>query len=297
MTSALETLEEAMRPISDKGDAVSSHLVGSTSSNSEAGALNPVQEWSLPKMKGGALARTVKSYANTLSNQLKDLVSVETMAQTGYGRKGRRIESKRLCRIKQGDTRVFRTKNLREAEDTALFIALDMSDSMSEIMEDAAKCTLALSLAISDMPGVDLKVCGFSSRKPALRLKEFGEPMELATGRFDGLGTYGGTPMVPVVSNAALSLLSRPEPKRSFWMITDGDDYGQSDSLIQSLASMGIEAIGIYIGTKNERYVNPDAINTLMGRKFGKSWMWVENVAQLKGKLIKLAQESLISIK
>ena len=80
-------------------------------------------------------------------------------------------------------------------------------------------------------------------------------------------------------------------------MITDGHDYGQSDSLIQSLASMGIEAIGIYIGTKNERYVNPDAINTLMGRKFGKSWMWVENVAQLKGKLIKLAQESLISIK
>jgi uncharacterized protein YjhX (UPF0386 family) len=216
----------------------------------------PVQGWR-PSARSAGISRTL---SRKLEDMLQSCVDEEDFSVRGGGR----LDSRRVSRTKLLDLEVFE----REGEeapglDTAVFVLVDKSSSMSSTIGSSDDTTEAVALDVVsalgdalarfDGRGVSFAVEGFSHSMTAY--KPFSAPWR---GTRACLGHYcasGGTDFSSACFTAIGEIAKRPEKRKVILALTDGD-VGQISlvaSIQKTAVEHGIETRVVFLG------INPKA--------------------------------------
>ncbi len=171
-------------------------------------------------------------------------------------RRGRRINERKLCRVKLGDPRVFVKHTERYSPDTAIYLLLDLSSSMNESQEIAKQSAMALALALRRIRGVETALAVFPSMTHRAThaidsVMRFGDDPQLRSGALARLKANGGTPMNEALFFVASRILRRKERRRTVMVITDGAPHHApaTKNTINRMVASGLEVYGLGIGT------------------------------------------------
>ncbi|MBK1630650.1 VWA domain-containing protein [Thiohalocapsa halophila] len=249
--------------------------------------LPTVEHFAGDPVQGQQTLKRVKVHSAKLTSRLQGLVQAHTMARSRTVRHGRQLSPSHLHRAAVGDPRIFRTKEQREAPNTALHLLVDLSGSMAggkdRLALDAA---MALALALEPMGGVSRAVTAFpgiyGQEDQVAAVVGHGQPVSRHAGAFTQ-GARGGTPMTGALWFAAADLLARSEERRVLITLTDGvpNHFVSAVDLVQRAGSSGIELIGIGIQTEISALF-PTAIR-------------IDDIADLKRELFRIAERLLLS--
>ena len=195
---------------------------------------------------------------------------------------------------------VFKSPHDKYLINTAVELMLDLSASMTEELVRSAAIILAE--ALSTIPQIKLDICGFKTQyNPVFELysehyiknigrlspmeillfKEFSEPYIKSRARLGGIETTGSTPLGDAYGKALERLVSRSEPRRIIFLVTDGkpqfqrgnsrhNDYILMSHVHSKAKSLHIETIGLDIGRTQtpleshvDKYLRISSINEL----------------------------------
>ena len=176
-------------------------------------------------------------------------------------RTGRSINTRHLCRIVNGDTRVFNQRADKQSPNTAVHILVDMSSSMmrdcgsyktkADVAQEAA---IAIALALDMIQGANPAVTTFGghAKDPVRKIVGHGERVKAQYKRF-GASTWGNTPMTEAIWYGANELSKTKENRKMLIVITDGqpDEFGSCKRVIELCERFGVEVIGIGIETNS----------------------------------------------
>lgn len=216
----------------------------------------PVQGWR-PSARSAGISRT-------LSRKLEDMLQSRVDDEDFSVRGGGRLDARRVSRTKLLDLEVFE----REGEDapgldTAIFVLVDKSRSMSSTMGSSNDTTEAVALdtvsalgdalARFDGRGVSFAVEGFSDSMTAY--KPFSAHWR---GTRACLGRYhasGGTNFPSACITAISEIAKRPEKRKVILALTDGDvgEISLIASMQKTAVEHGIETRVVFLG------INPKA--------------------------------------
>lgn len=211
----------------------------------------PVQGWR-PSARSSGISRT-------LSRKLEDMLQSRVDDEDFSVRGGGRLDARRVSRTKLLDLEVFE----REGEaapglDTALFVLVDKSGSMSSPIGASTDTTEAVALdtvsalgdalARFDGRGVSFSVEGFSQTMTAY--KPFSAPWR---GTRACLGRYhasGGTDFPSACFTAIGEIAKRPEKRKVILALTDGDvgEISLIASMQKTAVEHGIETRVVFLG-------------------------------------------------
>ena len=243
-----------------------------------AGDLDPgewvkVAEWTTPNpghlMPADRTA--VRSATRGLRTRLQGLIQASRMDRPAPKRTGRGVDSRRLHRLAAGDPRVFSRRRHRRAPNTAVHILMDMSSSMGPSRVLASHAALAVSEALSGIPGVATAVTAFPGPRPEISvspIKGYDENLAATAAKAWDPGWNGMTPTAGALWAIAPGLLNRPEERRLVIVATDGypevsqiDDHvhaRQTRAIIDRMTTSGIEVVGLGIGHMAVEDLFPD---------------------------------------
>lgn len=216
----------------------------------------PVQGWR-PSARSAGISRTL---SRKLEDRLQSRMDEEDFSVRGGGR----LDSRRVSRTKLLDLEVFE----REGEeapglDTAVFVLVDKSSSMSSTIGSSDDTTEAVALDVVsalgdalarfDGRGVSFAVEGFSHSMTAY--KPFSAPWR---GTRACLGHYcasGGTDFCSACFKAIGEIAKRPEKRKVILALTDGDvgEISLVASIQKTAVEHGIETRVVFLG------INPNA--------------------------------------
>lgn len=206
----------------------------------------------LPNPRAGAARlQRVRAATVSLRRRLSGLVQAAREDATWRSSAGRRLLPRELYRLGLGEGGVFSKSTRVEAANTVLYLLLDRSDSMRHEMSVALDATLAIAVALAEIPGVRMAASAFpgSEETRILPLVRFDERPVQVAGRFY-LSGQGGTPMLEALWRAGFELLAQPEPRKLCLVVTDGwpNDPKGVRAFIQRARTSGIEVLGLGIG-------------------------------------------------
>jgi hypothetical protein len=211
----------------------------------------PVQGWR-PSARSAGISRT-------LSRKLEDMLQSRVDEEDFSVRGGGRLDARRVSRTRLLDLEVFE----REGEeapglDTALFVLVDKSGSMSSPIGASTDTTEAVALdAVSalgdalarfDGRGVSFSVEGFSQTMTSY--KSFSASWR---GTRACLGRYhasGGTDFTSACFTAIGEIAKRPEKRKVILALTDGDvgELPLVASIQKTAVKHGIETRVVFLG-------------------------------------------------
>lgn len=191
------------------------------------------------------------------------------------------------------DKRVMKQKRDKEKINTAIEVVIDLSGSMSATLTRAA--AILTTEALDGIKGVEMEIVGFrsnskfaegygygynsyGSRAPTagvgrtcgmdlLIYKGYNQDYKHAKATLGGLDTDGGTPLGDAYGYGLERILTRKEPRRTLWIISDGDaccshgdrdhsDYVLMERLKAKAARLGVDVVGMYIGGQQSSLKN-----------------------------------------
>ncbi|WP_448216478.1 hypothetical protein [Endozoicomonas sp. 2B-B] len=229
----------------------------------------------------------VKSESARLAAQLAGLVQAQTLTRDRIGKRGMRINGKRLHRIALDDGRLFKRRSESIETNATVHISLDISASMSPRMELAREAVLALIMALKPIKGVTLTASAYpgtlsdwvypivSGKDSDLRIAEI----------LSALDSHGSTPMATGLWYAVHQICQSNAERRLILMMTDGapdiDHYDAVVDLVKRCEYSGIDVVGLGIGIQ------------LSEELFSKNLM-IEQLGELKNGLFSLTREWLL---
>lgn len=201
-----------------------------------------------------ALLASARGATNALRVRLGSFVEAYVDEDETYDTAGMSLDSMSLQRAMRGQRDVFRHVSEDRGIDTAVVILFDRSGSMRSRMQVAKEASLAISLAMKEIPGVSVATAAFPSHYTAdgvLPLTCFGETPLATAGRYEALSASGGTPMTEAIWYAAHQLAQRDEPRKLILVVTDGqpNDRNSCAKAIQVVGNCGVEIMGLGIST------------------------------------------------
>lgn len=169
------------------------------------------------------------------------------------------------------DTKVMRERRETPAVNTVVELLADCSGSMD--VEPLAQSVILLAEAFNGIPWLKFEVVGFTTgrslgrvpgtgRAVALEMpifKDYREPYTKAKGKIGAIQSGGSTPLGDAYGLALERLITRKEPRKILWVISDGDsciitsDHRHSDYELlrrnfNKSRRLGVETIGTYVG-------------------------------------------------
>ena len=190
------------------------------------------------------------------------------------------LDSTQLHQFPTGSKALFKAPRNRSLVNTAIQLTIDCSSSMSGSLTRSAAIILAESLAA--IPNLKLSIATFTTgtesyrrnpNEPRLGLgrldqmiihlhKDFDESYAHCRARLGAIRTRGYTPLGDAYGKSLERIISRPEPRRIIWLVTDGEpsfcklDYRHSDyvlmqNLHQKAKSLKVETLGLGIRVSN----------------------------------------------
>ena len=160
---------------------------------------------------GSGLLAKVETETGRLRSAMQGIIQSERMNRPVYKDSGRRLDSRRLHRLFSNDARVFQRKTHQESPNTAIHLLLDRSPSTAKaiaqgvkLFDIAAEATLALSLSLEGMPGVNPGITAFpghnGSPSHVIEILGHGQRVRPNVGNFAvPVSVYGSTPMTEAI--------------------------------------------------------------------------------------------------
>lgn len=198
----------------------------------------------------------IKSKTSSLSNRLRIYLESKDYQRLYTGKRGKRVDGRRINRIITNDLRVFEKKLEKRAINTAVQLVLDVSTSMNgrKILK-AKECCLGLALALENIKSLSFSTIAFPALdddSKAWLVQDFNESLNLKT-KLKYLSIYGNgtTPLDSALMQAGLRLFQRPEKRKIIFVLTDGHPNSPDPTIevIKKLQENGIELYGVGIFT------------------------------------------------
>jgi len=218
---------------------------------------------------GPALAREVKPWwggkpidekallqaTARLRAMLAGVVQAKRARKERPSRWGTRLDLRGLAKLAVNDGRVFLARQERQAVNTAVYLLLDQSGSMSHPLERPRIKTAFLALAalvkgLASVPGTAVAAGSFTT--------SYGDPVVVELLDFTETDRRfclaepppsGTTPLAEAIYCVAPKLLRRPEPRKMLVVMTDGmpDVQQKAQEAIARCRAGGIEVYGVGI--------------------------------------------------
>lgn len=232
------------------------------------------------------LASTRASLVRLL--RASDLVGWTTHEESG------RLDRKALTRFATGSTTVFKHRQMKEAERSAVSILVDCSGSMSydngARIDTAESVTIQLS-RILQTAGVSFAVTGFNGGSDSIHTSEsganskaeivhterlnwipfktWGESLRKASPKLGSMRYWIGasTPDVSALTAAIEDIVKRPESRKIIFLITDAEGYKPLEmKALESIANNQKVTL-ITIGIRNDEikkvFKNAENVNDI----------------------------------
>ena len=229
----------------------------------------------------------VKSESARLAAQLTGLIQAKTLTRDRIGKRGMRIEGKRLHRIALDDGRLFKRRSESIEINATVHISLDISASMDSRMPLAREAVLALIMALKPIKGVRVTASAYPGTV-AERVHPIvsGKESDLGVaGTLSALDSHDSTPMATGLWHAVHQICQSNAERRLILMITDGapdiDHHDAVVDLVKRCGHSGIDIVGLGISIQ------------LPEELFPKSLM-IEQLYQLKSSLFTLTRDWLL---
>lgn len=267
----------------DVGDVISGAINGDEKDQTEAAKQMTYTDKEYPCVFGPlpsersknerdlASISAARSITNSLSFQLRSLLEAKKSVQHNRRTTGIRVNHSSLSKVAVGDFRVFQKTTRVDGTNTAVYVLMDVSDSMNENtipnnrntpkkIEVARKSVLALALALDSIPDVKVGVIAYPQAHYNQNartidqymndLVEIGESVQLRSKVMMTLKAGGSTPTAQALLYARSKMDSVDVERRVILVITDGEpDHHQR--LVDALKEVekDTDVIGIGIGT------------------------------------------------
>lgn len=226
---------------------------------------------------------------SALQSRLIQLVQSQTKAKRRTSRYGRRLNDRKLHRIKAGNTRVYKSVSRKKAVNTTVQVLLDRSYSMNDGMPVALQSTLALTAAMKKIPHLSVGSAFFPglNDSAATVLTDHEQQMYQTAGYYPMVRANGCTPLLEALMWSGDTLVQRKEERKVLIVITDGtpDGFDECQKAISDLKKGGIEVYGLGI----------DVNLKLMTELFDGEMTVIENVGELAQATFSLLESKLIA--
>lgn len=157
-----------------------------------------------------------------------------------------KIDTSRLARTRIGDVRIFQKSDESEAINTAVYMVLDRSGSMSRTVDTVYLAAASMGEVMSRF---DVKVAAAMFDHTINPLGTFDEPWRKSVARMV-LNANGGTMMGAATTFAVGQLARRTEERKILMYVTDGapNSFSALEAAVQESRRYGIEATAVLIG-------------------------------------------------
>jgi cobalamin biosynthesis protein CobT len=255
----------------------------------------PAPQKPMISQSGTGLLAKVETETGRLRSAIQGIIQSERMNRPVYKDSGRKLDGRRLHRLFSNDARVFQRKTHRETPNTAIHLLIDRSPSMARTVESgqkmisvATEASLALSLSLEGVPGVNPGITAFpgynGSPDHVIEILGHGQRVRPNVSNFAvPSDNFGSTPMTEAIWFCASALLACKESRKVLVVLTDGepdDDIGTLDILKRCRAS-GIEDIGIGIGVDVRHLFTTSVL--------------INDVKELRARLFQISKELLLA--
>jgi Mg-chelatase subunit ChlD len=211
-------------------------------------------------------------HSHALRGTLVNLIEASRKQPRSTGVHGNRFDRRKVWRYRLGDDKLRVKKQRRTEVNTAVWLMLDVSGSMTNLVELARRSMLAASLALEAIEGTRVgaacfpyrtgnRVGYYEGRRHDIRdgigvMLTPGEPVRKNASRFM-VEASGGTPLAEALWWSGSQLLALPEPRRMLFVFTDGepDEPEKAEYAMTTLESVGIEVYGMAIGAEAQEPV------------------------------------------
>ena len=224
-----------------------------------------------------------------LRSRLVQLVQAQTKVKRKTSRNGRRLNDRKLHRIKSGNLSVFKSTSRKKAVNTAVQVLLDRSYSMTVDMPVAARATLSLTAAMKKIPHLSVGSAMFPGYldSSVTVLTRQNQTMDQTAGYYPLVEADGSTPLLPALSWSGDNLFAQKEERKMLFVVTDGvpDDMKDCIELVKNLRQGGIEVYGIGINVDKK----------MMSMLFGKEYVSMEHVGELAEATFALLEKTVLA--
>lgn len=197
-----------------------------------------------------AVARQLKSKAD----DLQDALVTQTRCEVRNALAGKRLNGRILSRVAIGNPRVFRQKHDAQGLSTAVTVLCDCSGSMDSRLTDGMQrrdAAFGLMYGVADMLSefeVPFSLVGYSDSYQ--NFKPFDTDWGPLRRKKQVPDISGGTITGAAMTRALMDLAMRPEDRRLFVIITDGDtsDLEELMSCYSESKSLGVDVATLIVG-------------------------------------------------
>lgn len=196
---------------------------------------------------------------SALRSRMTQLVQANAKAKRNTSRHGRRLNGRKIHRVKTNNPSLFQSVSRTKAVNTTVQVLLDRSGSMHKVMGLANTTTLSLVAALKQIPNVTAGAAVFPSGggdSAVGVLSRHDQRIEQTAGNFPQVVEMGSTPLLPALIWSGNTLLEQKEPRKILIVITDGEPDSMTDTheTIRDLRAGGIEVYGLGIGVGSSMY-------------------------------------------
>ncbi|MGI9274317.1 MAG: hypothetical protein ACR2PT_05605 [Endozoicomonas sp.] len=215
---------------------------------------------------GKELLWKVQSESARLAAQLTGLVQAKTLTRDRTGKRGTRLDGRRLHRVALDDGRLFKRRSESISTDAAIHISLDISSSMSPRMALARESVLALVVALKRVNGVKVSASAYpGSCEDRVYPIILNDRSALDTAMtLSGLDSYDSTPMATGLWRAVHQVLEENANRRLILMVTDGgpdiDHHRPVVDLVRRCGQSGIDVVGLGISVQTVAQLFPRSL-------------------------------------
>ncbi|MET4694513.1 hypothetical protein [Endozoicomonas lisbonensis] len=229
----------------------------------------------------------VKSESARLAAQLTGLVQAKTLTRDRIGKRGMRIDGKRLHRIALDDGRLFKRRSESIEINATVHISLDISASMASRVPLAREAVLALIMALKSIKGVSVTASAYPGTVtervyPIVSGKE--SDLGIA-GTLSALDSHDSTPMATGLWHAVHQICQSNAERRLILMITDGapdiDHHDAVVDLVKRCRYSGMDVVGL-------------GINIQVPEELFPKGLMIEQLGELKNGLFSLTKDWLL---
>lgn len=208
----------------------------------------------LPLGDNAQVLLSARASASALRTRLLSLLQATKTKRRKTSRRGRRLNGRKLVRIKQNNPNIYKSVSREKGMNTSVQILLDRSISMENSMELASSSCLALASSLDSLNGLNVAAAAFPGRQHDVEpITLMHERVATTASRYPSIRASGGTPLLPALMWSAHQLLNQKEERKVLLIITDGAPFEMDlcIDVIERLNKSGIEVLGLGIDTQS----------------------------------------------
>ena len=255
--------EDTFEQLSEELTSWSSGQKGGLSAVTTTPSVDRVEVVDMDREEGQRLLWKTKSESARLAAQLTGLVQAKTLCRDRTGKRGKKLDGKRLHRMAIGDNRLFCKRSEAVTVDATVHLCLDISSSMASRMGLAREAVLALAYALNQINGVTVSVSAYSGKNDygVFEVMKSNDRLQDVAAVLSALNAHESTPMATGLWHAVHQVLHAKVERRLIIMITDGapdcDHHQPVMDLVKRCEQSGIEVSGLGINVNSLKQIFP----------------------------------------